>query len=230
MMTATERDAEIASFTARYKLAHRRLWGDPPRCTFVRCKTHPAVETSPAITFSDWLRLIDASKDGPVNPIPPEIVVEVAEPVPPLPSPTQPHVPLEAANAMADLMRHNEAPLHLSHFTANAVTEIVGAYFNITAEVILSSARKTRVVRARHIAIWLAREVNPQRSQLDLSRAMNRDHSTLFHAFRSMAWRIENEPATADAVAELRAILTVPRQEPTMAEIFAEAAVCESAD
>jgi hypothetical protein len=228
MMTAIERDAEITRFQARYKLAHRRLWGEPPRPTYIRCKAHPAVEIKPAITFSDWLRLTEDSKGELVNPIPPEFVAEPEDL--PLPTPTEPHVPVEAAELMAAKWRLQEGPLRLSHFTSTAVTEIVGAYFNITAEAILSSARTTRVVRARHIAILLAHEVNPQRSRLDLSRAMHRDHSTLFHAFRTIAWRIENEPATADAVAELRAILTVPRPEPTMAEIFAEAAVCESAD
>jgi hypothetical protein len=223
MMTAIERDAEIASFQARYKSAHGRLWGQVPRSMLYR----PKAKTSPSnITFSDWLRLDDFSKAKaePVNPIPLAVAAEPVDASPPPPT----HVPFEAAAAMAAKMAQHDAPLRFMRVSVPAIIAVVAAYFNITPEHIMSCSRQDHIVLPRHIAMCFAHELT-QLSTLHISKLMYRDHATLLHAYKKIAWRIAHEPATAAAVDELRAILTAPRA-PTMAEIFAEAAVCESAD
>lgn len=76
-------------------------------------------------------------------------------------------------------------------------------YFNLDLSVILSPLRKEYVVRARHISIYLCRELIGQSFPMIAAYHGGRDHSTAIHAHK----KIENLLKTDEALKiELRQI------------------------
>lgn len=77
--------------------------------------------------------------------------------------------------------------------TCRLVIHIVAAATGVSRERILSSQRGEEVIRARHAAIWLSREVTRQ-SLPQIGKAFGRDHSTILEACRSAERRRDREP------------------------------------
>lgn len=75
--------------------------------------------------------------------------------------------------------------------------------FGFTVDQLRSRSRKSNVVWARHVAMWLARE-KTRRSFPAIGRTFgNRDHSTVMHACERMNRVALNDPAFG---AEMRAL------------------------
>ncbi len=71
---------------------------------------------------------------------------------------------------------------------------------------LLSAKRTPAVARARHLAMYLARELTPL-SLSQIARDFDRDHSTVIHAIRSVGDRNEPGSATAGDIHSVRAML-----------------------
>ena len=60
----------------------------------------------------------------------------------------------------------------------------------LTPGEIAGARRNTKVVRARHEAMWIAKELHPHLSYPVLGRIFNRDHTTVLHALRKYEARM----------------------------------------
>ena len=69
-----------------------------------------------------------------------------------------------------------------------AIQDAVCAVLGLSRDELLSPSRSARVTRARHLAMYLARDLSGQ-SLAQIARAFRRDHSTVLHAVR----RVDNQ-------------------------------------
>src|SRR5262249_35261596 len=84
--------------------------------------------------------------------------------------------------------------------------ERVAAEYGIEAADILREDRSPVVRIARHVAMYLARELTPL-SYLHLGRIFQRDHATVIHGRGRIAALLPRDPDLAAVVARLRAQL-----------------------
>jgi chromosomal replication initiator protein len=95
--------------------------------------------------------------------------------------------------------------------TLAAIQEAVCTVSGLSPQELLSPRRSARVVRSRQLAMYLARELTPL-SLTEIARAFDRDHTTVLHAVRSVAKRLEPGSETAETVHRVRAALGRERQ------------------
>jgi chromosomal replication initiator protein len=92
-----------------------------------------------------------------------------------------------------------------------ALPEIIAAvakYSRVPQKELKSASRKHRLVSARAIAVYLAREL-ANASYEQIGRALGgRDHSTIMHNFKKIERELATDLATQEAIADLRRILT----------------------
>lgn len=92
----------------------------------------------------------------------------------------------------------------IAHFTA--------AVCGIREEHLRATRRDAPTVRARWIAMYLAREMTG-RSFPEIGRMFgDRDHTTVMHACRRMAERVQREPELAVLVDSIRRGLQAPAE------------------
>ena len=84
-----------------------------------------------------------------------------------------------------------------------AIQEAVAAVLEVPRPELLSARRTPRVARARQLAMYLTRELTAL-SLAQIAREFNRDHTTVMHAIRSVAKRIEPGSETAQAIHRVR--------------------------
>jgi chromosomal replication initiator protein len=77
------------------------------------------------------------------------------------------------------------------------------AHFGISPDELLSSARTTRIVWPRQIAMYLARELTGESLPTIGRHFGGRDHTTVLHAWRRASARIASDDASRDAVEKL---------------------------
>lgn len=93
------------------------------------------------------------------------------------------------------------------------IAKLVARHFDIRMSELTSLSRRTTVVQARAVAIFLAR------SLLDVSFEQigknfgDRDHTTILHAYRKIADSLPSDPILKQTVAELSLLLRAPRTE-----------------
>lgn len=80
------------------------------------------------------------------------------------------------------------------HAIISATAEVSG----LPAALLLSERRSTALVRARQIAMHVAKERCPHASLPVIGRLFRRDHTTVLHACRVVAERLETDPETRD--------------------------------
>ena len=125
----------------------------------------------------------------------------------------------------AELAREVLAGLYLSSaLPGHAPTQVrdvqvaAAKAFGVTVEELCSSSRSARVAGPRQIAMYLARELTDASLPAIGRQFGGRDHSTVLHACKRAAARIEHDAPTRDAVENLRAslcdLLTVPTRAP----------------
>lgn len=88
--------------------------------------------------------------------------------------------------------------------TIAAISRAVARYFQIKSSDLKSGSRRQRIVRARSLAMWLARQMTPDSLQRIGDHFGGRDHSTVLHAIRKTDGLIENDADLRRAVEELR--------------------------
>jgi chromosomal replication initiator protein len=96
-----------------------------------------------------------------------------------------------------------------------AIQDAVSSVLAVPRADLLSAKRTPAVARARHLAMFLARELTPL-SLSQIAREFDRDHSTVIHAIRAVGDRNEPGSATAGDIHSVRAVLgeTLPAPEP----------------
>jgi len=129
-----------------------------------------------------------------------------------------PSVPLlnDALQKIDELSRQNQEPItvplavqYLDSQNAihkpqlRSITKQVCKYFHLKAAELKGPARQQRVVRARGVAMLLARQLTNNSLEQVGRHFGNRDHSTVLHACRKTQSLIQTDPAIRRAVEEL---------------------------
>lgn len=112
---------------------------------------------------------------------------------------------LDSPRSCETLPEEVEYPQRL---TIKKIQGVVAAHFNMDLELLISQRRYVRVVRPRHIAMYLAK-VLTQNSLSEIGRRFGgRDHTTVLHAVRTMEKRLAVEDAAiAEEIAVLKGML-----------------------
>ena len=99
--------------------------------------------------------------------------------------------------------------------TVSAIQDAVSSVLGISRADLLSAKRTPAVARARHLAMFLSRELTPL-SLSAIAKEFDRDHSTVIHAIRTVGDRNEPGSATAGDIHSVRAVLgeTLPAPDP----------------
>lgn len=90
-----------------------------------------------------------------------------------------------------------------SELSIEAIQRHIADHFNMTQEQLTGKGRKQDVVRARHIAMFLARSLIGSRFTTIGLRFGSRDHSTVIHAVTTVEKKCENDPVFAKLVEDL---------------------------
>jgi chromosomal replication initiator protein len=100
----------------------------------------------------------------------------------------------------------SEPPVGSEPPTLDAIQEAVCAAEGVGLDQLRSPQRSSRVVHARQLAMYLARELTPL-SLTEIARGFDRDHTTVLHAIRVVSGRLEPGSKTADSIHRVRATL-----------------------
>ena len=84
-----------------------------------------------------------------------------------------------------------------------AIQDAVCGVLGVSRAELLSPSRTERVVRARHLAMYLARELTSL-SLAQIARAFDRDHTTVMHAVRAIEGRLEPGSDLATTMHQIR--------------------------
>jgi chromosomal replication initiator protein len=87
-----------------------------------------------------------------------------------------------------------------------AIQDAVCAVLGLSRDELLSPSRSARVTRARHLAMYLARDLSGQ-SLAQIARAFRRDHSTVLHAVRRVASQLEPGSSLHRSLTDARELL-----------------------
>ncbi len=91
--------------------------------------------------------------------------------------------------------------------TPDLIIDCVADYYAISAEALRGNSRKKEIATARHVAVYLTREM----TGLSLPRigdAFGRDHSTIINSCDKVSKLLEEDGETKAAVADLKKIIT----------------------
>lgn len=86
------------------------------------------------------------------------------------------------------------------------VLRIVATYYNVSRLTILGSCREREPVRARHIAMYLARSMTPH-SYITIGTKFRRDHTSCIHGFYKVQKRIQDDPAFAAEIEQIKGMV-----------------------
>lgn len=90
-----------------------------------------------------------------------------------------------------------------------SITSAVARYFHLRSSQLRSSSRKQNLVRARSLAMWLARKLTDTSMHQIGEHFGGRDHTTVLHAIRKTDGLVETDPAIRRAASELTEKLAV---------------------
>ncbi|MDR1048973.1 MAG: chromosomal replication initiator protein DnaA [Synergistaceae bacterium] len=101
---------------------------------------------------------------------------------------------------LKDILRTDlKAPTSVS-----AIQNTVAETFEIGVEELTSSKRTAEITQARHIAMYLCRELTDM-SLIDVAKAFQRkDHTTVIHAYRKIGQDLKNDDRIRDIVENIR--------------------------
>lgn len=87
------------------------------------------------------------------------------------------------------------------------IIAVVAKYHRVPQKILKSGIRKQRAVTARAMVVYLAREL-ASASYERIGHALGgRDHTTVMHSYRKIHSQLQHDPATREAVADLRRLL-----------------------
>ena len=91
--------------------------------------------------------------------------------------------------------------------TPELIIDCVADYYGMSADMVRSDSRKKEIAQARHVAVYLTREM----TSLSLPRigdAFGRDHSTIINSCDKITKQLENQPDMKGAIADLKKIIS----------------------
>ncbi len=100
----------------------------------------------------------------------------------------EPATPALARQALADSSPSTENPA--ATLSVEQIQDSVCRTLHISRVELTSPRRTPDIIRARHLAIYLARELTDL-TLAEIGRQFNRDHSTILHAIRSVGRKLE---------------------------------------
>lgn len=109
------------------------------------------------------------------------------------------------ANAVHNYLADGETA---SRPTLRTITSRVARYFKLKSSDLKGPTRRQAVVRARGVAMLLARQLTGKSLEEVGRHYGGRDHTTVLHACRKTESLLEDDPATRHAVEEIRNQLT----------------------
>ena len=95
--------------------------------------------------------------------------------------------------------------------TVPQIIAAVAAHTGHTSTALTGKTRHAPVVRARHLAMWLARQLRPEMSLPTIGRAFKRDHTTVLLGIR----RYEERNGQRDPTAVWLDVITSKPGEPS---------------
>ena len=107
-----------------------------------------------------------------------------------------------------DLKRRLQAAINDDEPQLQSITKRVSKYFNLRAADLKGKTRQQRVVRARGVAMFLARQLTANSLETVGRHFGNRDHTTVLHACRKTESLIDLDPSIRQAVEDLKTELT----------------------
>jgi len=124
--------------------------------------------------------------------------------VEPKPAQTQPPSP----HAERDWLNVNSDKVSLPWITTSSVIEVVSEHFGMTRAELLACRRKASIVKARQIAMYLAKTLT-LRSLPEIGRRFGgRDHTTVLHAVRKITRLIAEDAGFAAEITTLSMKIT----------------------
>ncbi len=104
-----------------------------------------------------------------------------------------------ARNLLSDLM-----PLSRETISVDRILQEVSEYFKVLPKEIRSKKRHKTLVTARHVAVYLIRELT-QKSYPEIGRELGgRDHSTAIYSFKMVEEKLESDPALSSDLVYLK--------------------------
>lgn len=178
-------DAKPLPYREALARAHRE------RVARMRGCGKPSSETEIIPSVRHRRQRFAAQADVAVSTVEAAVVADaVAETIVPTPSPVVPGPVL---------------PLR-SYPSVRTIVRDVSMFYGVPEREIMTSDRLGHIVRARQIAMYLARTLTPY-SLHDVGRRLGRDHSTVVHAMDRIRALLERNAKLAAEIAEMTAIL-----------------------
>lgn len=87
--------------------------------------------------------------------------------------------------------------------TPETVVDHVSRYFSISGEDIYSNKRKSEILMARQIAMYITREMTDLSLSLIGEKFGGKNHSTVLHSIRQIENRIETDPKFSQSISEM---------------------------
>jgi hypothetical protein len=88
----------------------------------------------------------------------------------------------------------------------NFVKDVVCAYYNLDVDIYKSNSRKSNIIKAKHIAIYICKS-QLSLTLVDLGHAFGFDHSTIVYINKKIAGYIQFDPALKKQIQEIENIL-----------------------
>ena len=89
------------------------------------------------------------------------------------------------------------------------LSDVMGAvaeHFNIPEKSILSQNRSKEIMQARHVAIYLSRELTGH-SLNEIGLYMHRTHATILHSYSLMCQQLDIDPVLRQQVHQIKSVL-----------------------
>jgi len=108
---------------------------------------------------------------------------------------------------LADRVLSNSVKIEKKQITAESIKDTVCGYFNIEPRLLQAKSRKSEIVQARHISMFLAKKYT------ELSLACigdvigKRDHATVLHACKTIGERMAVDKSLKAALGEIEELL-----------------------
>lgn len=113
-------------------------------------------------------------------------------------------ISLELAQAVLTEYLINK-PIRPRRVTIEAIIEVAAKHFETTADVIKGPARNRQHVMARHVAMYLSRELSPETNTTRIGQAFGgRDHSTVLHGCDRIRLLLETDGELREIVSRMR--------------------------
>jgi chromosomal replication initiator protein len=87
------------------------------------------------------------------------------------------------------------------------IANLAAKYFGLRVAELISPSRRRAVVQARAIAMYLGRQLTAKSLEQLGKHFGGRDHTTVLHSYRSIEARLQSDPTTRRAVADIRKAL-----------------------